>query len=248
MIFNPKILVGLALRVMGIPAGRVENLTYGYGSGRVVKTVYPQTPTDDPEKLDVDACVRSVVVHRDRHDSTLVGEVSFVSGSADRLQTTAKSGDVGHVVCGYVLKISQESEQVRKTVECDSSAYSASTPELSMGQFFVTQPNPWVNPTYGQLCPCTPLRFPPSVSTPAISATPLTRLRQCGCGRAGASGTFRTSPSFSGPRRFAYLVRCGAGRPPDEANASVHGMSTNVEIHNNNAALSTHGSSFVLTE
>ena len=28
-------------------SGRVENLTYGYGygSGRVVKTVYPQTPT-----------------------------------------------------------------------------------------------------------------------------------------------------------------------------------------------------------
>jgi len=36
---------------------------YTRGSGRVVKTVYPQTPTDDPEKLDVDACVRSVVVH-----------------------------------------------------------------------------------------------------------------------------------------------------------------------------------------
>jgi len=51
-------------------SGRVENLTYGYGSGRVVKTVYPQTPTDDPEKLDVDACVRSVVVHRDRHALT----------------------------------------------------------------------------------------------------------------------------------------------------------------------------------
>ena len=28
-----------------VGSGPVENLTYGYGSGRVVKTVYPQTPS-----------------------------------------------------------------------------------------------------------------------------------------------------------------------------------------------------------
>ena len=36
---------------------------------------------------------------------------------------------------------------------------SAVTAELSMGPFYVTQPNPWVNPTHGQLW-VTNLRLP----------------------------------------------------------------------------------------